>query len=29
MEDFEIGEDPEKTEKRCRTDYAEGYHRSA
>jgi len=25
----EIGEDPEKTEKRCRADYAEGYHRSA
>jgi choline-sulfatase len=24
----EIGEDPEKTEKRCRADYAEGYHRS-
>jgi choline-sulfatase len=25
----EIGEDPEKTEKRCRADFAEGYHRSA
>jgi choline-sulfatase len=24
----EIGEDPEKTEKRCRADFAEGYHRS-
>jgi len=25
----EIGEDPEKTEKRCRADCAEGYHRTA
>ena len=25
----EIGEDPEKTEKRCRTDYEEVYHRQA
>lgn len=25
----EIGEDPENTEKRCRADFAEGYHRSS
>ena len=25
----EIGEDPEKTEQRCRADYAVGYHRNA